>query len=68
MWRLFNWLFGWDYIYFDYGYYGYGVRRVRKLPNGAAWYQRNFRIRKIAREDEVIWLTCKSSKYLDDQS
>lgn len=66
MWRIFNFLFGWDYIVWENSA-DQGVARVHKSPDGVVWYWRYRLINvvdKIKTPDQVTWLTCKSSKYL----
>lgn len=36
MWRIWNWLFGWDYVAVGYGNIHF-IRRVRKLPDGTPY-------------------------------
>jgi len=68
MWKLFNFLFGWDYIYWE-DYDSSGIARIYDGFNGCPWffqYKIIKVIKEIKRADEVIWLTCKSSKYLKE--
>ena len=66
MWKVFNLLFGWDYIYWK-NTVANGIARVHKSKNNDVWYYRYWItkcIDKIDKEDQVMWLTCKASKYL----
>lgn len=66
MWRILNWLFGWDYIV------GRGViYRIRTLKTlGGEYYhiksdyQGLLGINEANKQDNLIWLTCKPEKYL----
>ena len=65
MWRLFNWLFGWDYIYWKNSS-AQGVARIIELPSGLVgyWQYRSISVFQIiCNPDQIIWLTCKSEKY-----
>lgn len=62
MYKILNKLFGWDYVYFEYGGDG-TIRRVRILHNGQVGYWCYGRFYEINRADEVLWLTCHPSKY-----
>ena len=68
MYRLWNYLFGWDYILWKNCLYK-GVSRVRVLPNGTPYYLEYGRMdtfELIKDNNEVYqWLTCDESKYLD---
>lgn len=33
MWKVWHWLFGWDYVWVNFDFDDY-VRKVRKTPNG----------------------------------
>ena len=65
MYKLYKYLFGWDYIHWSNSA-DQGVARVHKTLDGTVWYWR-YRITSIVDEikspNEVIWLTCSSSKY-----
>lgn len=66
MYRLFNFLFGWDYIYWR-NYADGGVARVRTSPDGTVWYWRYKSIKvidTIVDKKYVMWLTCLPEKYL----
>lgn len=67
MYKLLNYLFGWDYIAWKNSIDS-GIARVYLSGDGTAFY---FRYRniccidKIHKPEQVIWLTCASKKYLD---
>lgn len=73
MWRVFNWLFGWDYIYWENSCDN-GVARVHKSPDNTVWFWRYkiTRVIDIINIDgktypwlpPVVWLTCSKDKYL----
>lgn len=60
-------LFGYDYIAWRNSA-DQGIARVHKDGNGRVWYWR-YRVTGvwdvIHEADQVIWLTCAPSKYLD---
>jgi len=66
MWKLWNKLFGWDYIYWTNSA-DQGVARIMTDFEGNPFYIR-YRLTKvidrIKTSDQVMWLTCKPSKYL----
>lgn len=72
MWRVFNWLFGWDYIYWQNSCDS-GVARVHKSPDNTVWFWRyktthvmdtiNIEGKTSQRFPPVIWLTCSKDKY-----
>lgn len=66
MYRIKNFLFGWDYISWCNGV-DYGIARVMKLDDGKVIYWR-YKLTNVLDEikdkDEVYWLTCHPSKYL----
>lgn len=70
MYKLFNKLFGWDYIYWKNSA-DQGIRRVRKACSGEVYYVRysvlNY-IDVIKTPDQVIWLTCKPLKYFSNET
>ena len=69
MWKLLNKLFGWDYIQWR-NTADSGVARVYKSPSGQAYYWRYKTTKVIDRINDpkqVVWLTCPSSKYLDNE-
>jgi len=65
MYKLKNFLFGWDYIQWRNSC-DQGIARVHAGPDGKIWYWR-YRITSvidtIKHPDQVIWLTCHPSKY-----
>jgi len=66
MYRLWNYLFGWDYVIWENSV-AQGVAKVQKYPDGKIGYWR-YRATNVFDEikdaDQVIWLTCHPSKYL----
>lgn len=68
MWKLWNKLFGWDYIYWE-NFADQGVAKVRKGHNGEVWYYRYWItscVDRVRNPERVIWLTCHPSKYLGE--
>ena len=68
MYKLWNFLFGWDYIHWS-NRSGDGIARVSKTPDGKAYYFRSrigIIIDVIRKKDQVLWLTCLPEKYLKD--
>jgi len=68
MWKLLNKLFDYDYIAWRNSA-DKGVARLhREEGNGRCWYWRykNTCCADVIKDsDQVIWLTCEPSKYLD---
>lgn len=65
MWRLYNWLFGWDYITWSNSA-DQGVARVRRDKNGNLYYWRYCNTKlpdPIKNARNHLWLTCKPEKY-----
>lgn len=66
MYRLWKFLFGWDYIQWENSI-AQGVSRVHTLPDGRTVYWR-YKSTKVMDEiktpDQVFWLTCNPFKYL----
>lgn len=65
MYKIFNYLFGWDYIIWSNSA-DEGISRVRKTPDNVIWYWRYWSTKvadRITNPNEVIWLTCKPEKY-----
>jgi len=65
MYKLLNKLFGWDYIYWKNSADS-GIARVHVDYIGTIFYWRyrsTFILDKITKPEQVIWLTCSSSKY-----
>lgn len=66
LWRLWHWLFGWDYIVWT-GPGFIAVSRVFNDGDGRTyyWVSRSACLtHEITAAKDVIWLTCKPSKYL----
>lgn len=65
MYKLWHFLFGWDYIHWE-NHYARGIARVFKLPDGRAayWQYRNINaLALLDSGDRVTWLTCTPDKY-----
>lgn len=69
MWKLFNLIFGWDYVAWE-NCADQGIARVRRGGNGQVYYWR-YRCIKVAdrilEANQVIWLTCEPSKYMEKE-
>lgn len=66
MYKLLNFLFGWDYIYWRNSIDS-GIARIRTSPDGTVWFWRYKSIKvidKIEYKNDVMWLTCQPEKYL----
>ncbi len=64
--QILNKIFGWDYIQWR-NTASSGIARVHKASDGVVWYWRykNIELADIIKDkDQVVWLTCKPSKYL----
>ena len=65
MYKLFNYLFGWDYVIWSNSADA-GIAKVRTLPDGTIGYWR-YRTSGIFDEikepKQVKWLTCTPDKY-----
>jgi hypothetical protein len=65
MYKLWHRLFGWDYVYWSYGYDA-GISRVFELEDGTVVYWRSriwAHMGVVKTEKSVLWLTCHPSKY-----
>ena len=66
MYKILNWLFGWDYVFWK-NVWTWGISRVNTSKAGMLWYWTDDLLDKEATElfdpTEVIWLTCHPSKY-----
>lgn len=66
MWKLLNFIFGWDYIHWQ-NFAGQGVSRVFHDASGQPVYWR-YKITSvldvIEKEEDVTWLTCHPSKFI----
>ena len=75
MYKIWNYLFGWDYILWKNCLYS-GVSRLRILPNGDAYFLTYGNTRLLNNittgkgNGEVVaeWLTCDKSKYISESS
>jgi len=69
MWKLYNWLFGWDYIQWSNSA-TQGIARVYTDYSGKGYYWR-YKNTELADEiksaDQVFWLTCAPDKYLSPE-
>jgi len=68
MYKLWNFLFGWDYIYW-WNSCDQGVARVHKALDNSIWYWRykvTFLQDKVKTPSQVRWLTCHPSKYFKE--
>lgn len=67
--KLFNWMFGWDYVLWRNSCDG-GISRIRQDRSGVAWYWR-YRSTKVVdivtQPHQVLWLTCEPTKYFKEQ-
>lgn len=67
MWRILNKLFGWDYIYWESSC-NYGISIIRSsYQSGKPYYIKygSGIIVQVNDHNDVIWLTCHPSKYLN---
>ena len=68
MYRIFNFLFGWDYIYWS-NTADQGIARIYSAQDYKVFYFRckiTRLIDLVSDPKEVEWLTCNSSKYFKD--
>lgn len=66
MWKIYNYLFGWDYIQWTNSI-SQGIARVHVDKNGNVFYWRYKNIKvadPIASAKDYLWLTCSPTKYL----
>lgn len=68
MWRLWNKLFGWDYVYWSHRGHCI-ISRVKFSGNGKPYFKAyRCGFLHLIDEDsynELIWLTCKPEKYFE---
>lgn len=67
MYKLYHFLFGWDYIFWKNSADA-GIARVFKTPDGKINYFRykiTNLIDEIESKEQVTWLTCKPEKYFN---
>lgn len=65
MYKIYNYLFGWDYIQWS-NTCDFGIARVHVLPDGKVvfWQYRGISVlQQIVNSHDVYWLTCLPSKY-----
>lgn len=68
MYQILNRLFGWDYVYWC-NRADWGVARVRRDYSGGVFYWSYKFIKcmdRVAKPEDVVWLTCLPSKYFPD--
>jgi len=68
MYKLLHKLFGWDYVYWKNSADN-GIARVHKAQEGVVYYYRyksTQLIDKVLKKEQVVWLTCPASKYLEN--
>lgn len=66
LYKLWHKLFGWDYIQWN-NVVASGIARVFNNTEGDTYYWRYKSIKvldQIKTKNQVVWLTCNSSKYL----
>lgn len=64
--KLNNYLFGWDYVVWTDYLADKGISRVVKLPDGTIGYWDTILLpifSTIKNPESVVWLTCKPEKY-----
>lgn len=65
MYKIYKYLFGWDYIQWKNSA-DYGIARVFKTKDGRIvyWRYRSFKVLdEIKSPESVFWLTCEPSKF-----
>jgi hypothetical protein len=70
MWRLMHKLFGWDYVQWRNAT-DQGIARVHVEGTGRVWYWRykgSHVADVIADRRQVLWLTCKPGKYMQQDT
>lgn len=71
MYKLLNKLFGWDYVHWA-NFADQGIARLHVSPDGKVWFWRYKSTKVIdilpVRFATVIFLTCRSEKYLPEDS
>ena len=67
MWRITNFLFGWDYVGFDFGG-SFTIRRVRTDANGKKYAVAYDTYIDIINERQVVPLTKGAAKYLQGKN
>lgn len=69
MYKLFHFLFGWDYLYWQ-NFCDKGIARIFKNKDGIVYFYRYKNIKCIDKVEDysrsnIIFLTCERSKYID---
>jgi hypothetical protein len=66
MYRIFNWLFGWDYVLWNSDWTS-GISRVNVSKDGRLWYWTEmplvYEAKELYNPAKVMWLTCHPTKY-----
>lgn len=65
MWRLWHFLFGWDYIASRCLFHT-NIVRVFRVPDGTIVCDSGNHLRKLGDPSNVVWLTCKQEKYFPE--
>lgn len=69
--KILNYIFGWDYVYWEEGEYrkAYGTSRIFVAKDGRRVFWQKIekggpkKLQLIKRGQEVVWLTCPPEKY-----
>ena len=70
MWRLWNKLFGWDYVVWSYKHSDLpgDVSRIIVDQTGTPYIHEYSEVyRALSDASKIIWLTCKPEKYLKER-
>ena len=62
MYKIFNKLFGWDYVYWE-NTASHGIARIRFDAEGIPFYYWSLYSRVDIKPESVKWMTCKREKY-----
>lgn len=68
MYKILNYIFGWDYIAWT-NFAASGVARIHRCHSGQVFYWRYKNINvidRVTRPETVIWLTCSPDKYFTE--
>lgn len=63
MYKLFNKIFGWDYVIKITVFSTYIVR-IRKAKCGKVYYKHWFDYGEVLHAENYIWITCEPEKYI----